>query len=87
MDGSSTTAMGDMDSSTTMAGGDSSMMKMQQVEKIEIPADSTVKLEPGGLHVMLFDLAKDLVAGDTVDVTLTFSGAGEQTITAEVKEP
>jgi copper(I)-binding protein len=57
------------------------------VEKVEIPADSTVKLEPGGLHVMLLDLKKDLVVGDTVEVTLTFSAAGEKTLTAEVKEP
>lgn len=76
--------MGD-ESTTTMAGG-SEMMKMRPVEKIEIPAESTVKLEPGGLHVMLFDLKKDLAAGDTVEVTLTFSGAGETTVTAEVEE-
>jgi copper(I)-binding protein len=77
--------MGD-ESTTTMAGG-SGMMTMRPVEKVEIPAESTVKLEPGGLHVMLLDLQKDLVAGDTVEVTLTFSGAGEVTVTAEVKEP
>jgi copper(I)-binding protein len=77
--------MGD-ESTTTMAGG-SGMMTMRPVEKVEIPADSTVKLEPGGLHVMLLDLKKDLVVGDTVEVTLTFSAAGEKTLTAEVKEP
>jgi copper(I)-binding protein len=86
-DTATTTTMDMGDSTTTMAGGGSGMMTMRPVEKVEIPADSTVKLEPGGLHVMLLGLEKDLVVGDTVEVTLTFSGAGEMTLTAEVKEP
>ncbi len=43
------------------------MMKMQQIQSIEIPANSTVELKPGGLHVMLIGLNKKLKATDKVD--------------------
>ena len=59
--------------STTEAGS----MAMRPVEAIDVPTGATVTLEPGGLHVMLVD-------GDTVEVTLTFERAGEQTVQADV---
>jgi copper(I)-binding protein len=67
-----------------MGGG---MMTMQQVQSVEVPADGTVALEPGGYHVMLLDVTKELVPGDTIEVTLTFERAGEITATADVREP
>lgn len=91
-DMTTTTAMdGDM-TTTTMAGemgGEmgGGMMTMQQVQSIEVPADGTVALEPGGYHVMLLDVKKELVPGDTIEVTLTFERAGEVTATADVREP
>ncbi len=59
----------------TMSNGMSNgMMKMQQVKEIKIPANSTVELKPGGLHVMLFGLIKKIKPNDTVDyITLNFS--------------
>lgn len=59
-------------------------MSMQPVDDVEIPAGGKTVLEPGGLHVMLVEVDADLVEGDTVDLTLTFEGAGEQTFTADV---
>ena len=95
-DMTTTTMMdGDM-TTTTMAGemggemdGDmgGGMMTMQPVDSIEVPADGTVALEPGGYHVMLLDVKKELVPGDTIEVTLTFELAGEVTVTADVREP
>lgn len=83
---STTTAMsGDsMATETTMGGG---MMSMQPVESIEVPADGSVALEPGGFHIMLLDVKKVLAVGDTIEVTLTFEKAGEVQATAEVREP
>ena len=78
MDGTESTMAGDDDSST--------MMTMSQVDRIEVPAGEVVELEPGGYHVMLMDLMKPLVPGDTVEVTVTFEKAGEMTLTAEVRE-
>jgi len=45
-------------------------MKMRRVERIEIPAKGAVSLEPGGLHVMLIGLKRNLVPGDSVDLRL-----------------
>jgi len=66
---------------TSMQGGS---MSMQAVEGVEIPGGGEVVLEPGGLHVMLIGVTEDLAEGDTVDLTLTFENAGEQTVSAEV---
>ena len=85
MGGSSTTmGMGGGSPSTTGMGG--GIMKMRKVEKIPVPAGGSVSLKPGGYHVMLFDLKKDLAVGDSMDVTLTFEQAGEVTLTAQVRE-
>lgn len=61
-------------------------MTMEPVEQIELPADETVSLEPGGLHAMLIDLAAPLSAGDTFTLTLTFAEAGEREVTVEVRD-
>lgn len=64
------------------------MMRMRQVEGgIDIPANGQVELKPGGFHVMLIGLTRDLNAGDKVDLTLTFEKAGQIPVTAEVRQP
>ena len=80
----SSTTMGDMGDEGDMGGG---MMTMQPVDSVPVPAGETVELKPGGYHVMLLDVQKELVPGDTIEVTLTFELAGEVTVTAEVREP
>ena len=47
------------------------VMEMRQLESLELPAKQTVKLEPGGLHIMLLDLKKPLKLGDKVPLRLT----------------
>lgn len=61
------------------------VMKMRQVDAIPVPAGGTVKLEPGGFHVMLLGLKRPLKAGDELKLTLVFEKAGEMGITASVK--
>jgi hypothetical protein len=63
------------------------VMSMSQVEAIEAPANGEVTLEPGGFHVMLIDVTKELKVGDTVNLTLTFENAGEMDVQATVREP
>ena len=63
-------------------GMDGDVMRMREVEGgIPVPAGGTVALRPGGLHLMLMDLAGPLPAGETRDVTLTF-GSGEEVTAA-----
>jgi periplasmic copper chaperone A len=78
---------GDMDGGTTDTSmGDAPMMQMQPVEEISVPAGETVTLEPGGLHIMMLDLAAPLEVGTTIEITLTFEQAGDVVVTAEVRD-
>lgn len=65
---------------------DNGMMRMRQVEAIEIPAGGEAILEPGGFHLMFVDLVGELVEGENVDVILTFEKAGEVNISLPVKK-
>lgn len=47
-------------------------MKMAQVDAIELPAGKAVKLASGGYHFMLIGLKRQLKAGESVPLTLTF---------------
>jgi copper(I)-binding protein len=46
-----------------------------------------VEFEPGGLHVMLVNLSRDLKSGDQFKITLNFQNAGDMALDAEVMEP
>ena len=63
------------------------IMRMRQVEAIDVPAGGEAKLEPGGLHLMLIKLTDQLVEGSEIEVTLMFENAGEVTISLPVKGP
>ena len=50
------------------------MMKMQKIKNIKLPANSTVQLKPGGLHIMLLGLKTKLKPQNKVNsITLNFS--------------
>jgi copper(I)-binding protein len=49
------------------------MARMREVEKIDIPANGTVKLAPGGFHIMFVGLPQPFKVGETVSVQLTLS--------------
>jgi copper(I)-binding protein len=51
---------------------------------IELPAGEALRLAPGGLHVMLVDLATPLTPGKTVMLSLRFAAAGELAIEVPV---
>ena len=63
---------------------DGNVMKMRAVPSLDLPAGKAVDLKPGGYHVMLMDLKKQLNAGDTVPITLVVESAGQRE-TLEVK--
>lgn len=53
------------------------VMKMRPVEGgIPVPAGETVRLAPGGEHIMLMGLDAPIETGSLVPVTLTFDKAG-----------
>lgn len=63
----------------------SGMTAMHPVERIDIAAGATVRLEPGGYHLMLMELVEPVEVGDTVEITLTFETAGEVVVQAAVR--
>lgn len=64
---------------------DGEVMRMRQVEKIDLEAGKATVLEPGGLHVMLLGLKRPLSAGSTVQVDLTFADGSSKTVTAPIR--
>lgn len=65
------------DSSATTGGAPSGEMVMEPIDEVELAADTTVVFEPGGLHVMLIDLADALTLDEEFTLTLTL-GSGDQ---------
>ncbi len=63
------------------------IMRMQQVDGIDLPAKGKVELKPGGYHIMLINTKQDLKAGDKISFTLVFEKLGELTLQAEVRTP
>lgn len=55
--------------SMTMQNG---VMKMRSMEALSVPAGKPVKLAPGGLHLMLFELPTPFKAGEQVKFRLCF---------------
>jgi len=63
------------------------VMRMRQVEAIEIAPGEQVMLAPGGLHVMLMGLSGPLVEGGTVPLTLRFESGVETAVDAMIMAP
>lgn len=66
---------------------DNGMMRMRPVERIDVPANGSVELKPGGLHLMFVDLKERLQEGEQLDVILVFEKAGEVPLKIPVKGP
>lgn len=64
---------------------DGDVMKMSPVAAIEVPGGGSTKLEPGGLHVMLINLKRELVPGEKVNLTLNFERSGSLSVEAEIR--
>lgn len=63
---------------------DNGVMRMRQVEGVDVPAGGEVVFRPGGYHIMFIGLHKPLKQGERFPVTLTFEKAGEKTVEVNV---
>ncbi|WP_339651171.1 copper chaperone PCu(A)C [Halopseudomonas pelagia] len=52
------------------------LMKMQEVQDVEIPAGGEVRFEPMGYHVMLLELQQQAKDGERFALTLNFENSG-----------
>ncbi|MCB1955848.1 MAG: copper chaperone PCu(A)C [Rhodocyclaceae bacterium] len=64
---------------------DGEVMRMRRVESVEVPAGGEVRFAPGGLHVMLMDLAAPLRAGQVVAIDLVLADGQHVTVQAPVR--
>jgi copper(I)-binding protein len=64
-------------------------MRMHAVDGVDLPAGQAVNLAPGGYHIMLLGLRRQLKEGEQVPLTLTVQGADGKrdnvTLTVPVK--
>jgi len=57
------------------------VMQMRPVESgVALAVDGTASFQPGGMHLMFFDVSRSWVEGDVVPVTLGFASGLEVTI-------
>lgn len=64
------------------------VMKMRKLDFLDLPAGEAVALEPGGNHVMLFDIRKPLKVGERIKLTLVIEQGGKKfdvPVNAEVR--
>jgi periplasmic copper chaperone A len=67
---------------TTISEG---MARMRPLAEVKIAPGATVKIEPGGIHLMLVDLHEPLQPGKSVPLTLEFRHAGKVTVQLSVE--
>ena len=60
------------------------VMEMKAVDGVEIPTGKSVTLKPGGMHVMMMKIAKPIIVGDKVPLTLTFMGPDKKSFQVKV---
>lgn len=88
---------------TRLTGGDCSLARRVEIHEmgmrdnimhmrelsdgLALPAGHTVKLEPGGIHLMLIGLRRALKAGDRVPLTLYFQASDGQRAQLRLKVP
>jgi copper(I)-binding protein len=61
------------------------VMKMREVQSIDINANGQIELKPGSYHIMLIGMKNPLKEGDTVPITLTFDDGRKKQIAAPVR--
>ena len=55
---------------------DGEVMRMRPVPRFEIPAGGRLEMRPGGKHIMLINLRRDLKPGERIAITLTLGRGG-----------
>ena len=67
-----------------MATKDGVMTMREVKDGLPVAPGATVKLAPGGFHLMLVNVKKPLKQGDVVTVTLNFEKAGQKQVSFNV---
>jgi len=57
---------------------------MVRLEDVKIASGESLKLSPGGMHVMLIGLKENIRAGQEYTVNINFKNSGNEKVTAKV---
>lgn len=63
------------------------MMTMAPIKDVSVPAGATVMFQPGGKHVMLYDISPSVRAGTKVPLRIAFANGKTIEVEAEVRAP
>ena len=69
---------------------DGDVMRMREVQALDLPRGKTVSLAPGGYHIMLMNLPQPIAAGDVIPLTLVIEADGKRQsveVKAEARAP
>lgn len=69
---------------TEMSNG---VARMRMAGEINVPAGSSIKMVPGGTHIMLEGLRSPLRTGDNFQLVLKFRESADEKVTVRVAEP
>jgi copper(I)-binding protein len=64
----------------------SGMTGMHPIDRLDVPAGTSVTLNPGGFHVMMMGVKSELAVGETIELDLMFEHAGKVVVQAEIKQ-
>lgn len=64
----------------------SGMTGMHPIDRLDIPAGTSVTLKPGGYHLMVMGVKSELAIGGSVELDLVFEHAGKIVVQAEIKQ-
>lgn len=68
---------------STMSGD---VMQMQKLDSVPLERSAEIKFAPGGLHIMLVSLKRDLHLGDEIEITLHFTNFEDISVIVPVSD-
>jgi copper(I)-binding protein len=67
---------------------DGGIMVMRELKQgVDLPANTTVELKPGGFHLMFMNVSRPFKEGEMIKATLTFEKAGSVDVELAVGPP
>lgn len=64
---------------------DNGVMKMRAEQSFAVPAGGMLTFQPGGNHLMLFELSPDVLAGAKIPLSFSFRSGAKVTVEAETR--
>ncbi|MEE4659861.1 MAG: copper chaperone PCu(A)C [Halieaceae bacterium] len=59
--------------------------RMRQLDSLTVPAQGELAMQPGGVHLMLFDVERSLQEGDSLDLVLEMDNGAELSVVVDVR--